>query len=135
MNYIKEIVTKGFLVDEEAKDIINNLNEDDFNSLVESLKKDNPFMVSKDYVKNLFLKEVRILKEFKKKKKMSIKDYVGFLNSKYSTLQGILIEKLELKDVVSINKSRGGLLLSSLFRTGNVYQRFQMKVSPTVLDV
>ena len=30
MNYIKELVTKGFLVDEEAKDIISNLNEDDF---------------------------------------------------------------------------------------------------------
>jgi len=108
MNYLKELVTRGFLVDEEAKDIINNLNEDDFNRLVESLKKDNPLMVSKDYVKNMFLKEVRILKEFKKKKKMSIKDYVGILNSKYDILQSILIEKLELKNVVSINKCISG---------------------------
>ncbi len=108
MSNLKKLVEVGFLVDEKAKELIEGLNEEDFEKLIESLKKDNPLMVSKSLVKNLFTKELKILSEFRPKRTVSIKDFVGFLNEKYIILQKILIEKIELKDAVSINKCSSG---------------------------
>lgn len=108
MKNLKELVSMGFLIDEDAKENINNLNEEDFNILVENVKKENPLTISNEFIKNIFAKEVKILKQLKMKKKMTIKDFVNFLNQKYNKLQEILIEKLEIKNVVSINKCGSG---------------------------
>jgi len=108
MNRLKELIELGFLIDETAKEDINSLNDENYKKLVEALKKEYPLVISQEFIKKLFIKEVKILKTFKKRDKLTIKDFVRLLNEKYNTLQKILLEKLELKDVVSINKCGSG---------------------------
>lgn len=108
MNRIKDLVTSDILIDERAKDDINKLSDEDYEKLVESIKKEQPFVVSKEFIKKTFVKDVKIIKIYKRKNTLTIKDFVKTLNEKYSKLQKILIEKLEINNIVSINKSSVG---------------------------
>ena len=129
MKKLKKLVSMGFLIDEDAKESINKLNEEEIDILVETLKKENPLMISNKFIKNIFTKEIKIIRQFKTKKKMTIKDFVGFLNKKYNKLQEILIEKLEIKNVVSINKCGSGSvsiigMVKTISDKGDIFEVF-----------
>lgn len=107
-SHLKNLINLGFLVDEKIKDKIEDLNEEEFYKLVENLKKDNIFIVNEDIIKNVLAGEIKILKLFKKTEMFAIQDFVKNLNNKYNFLQDILIKKLELSNIVSINKCSDG---------------------------
>lgn len=103
-NHIKNLVNLGFIVDEKASSRIETLNEEDFFRLIEALKKDNAFIVDENYLKKLFSQEVKVVSVLKKRESFTVQDLVKSLNERYSFLQSLLVKKLELSDVVSINK-------------------------------
>ena len=107
-NHIKNLINLGFLVDEDAKNSLEDLNEEDFYKIIENLKKENIFIVTNNIIKKFLTDEIKILKKFEPNKKLTIQDYVKTLNERYSYLQEILVKKLELKNIVSINKCSNG---------------------------
>lgn len=110
MNHIrvKNLISSGFLVNGEIASNIDALSEDDFILLQEKLKKEKAFVLSKEIIKRLLTKEIEILSQFKPVKSITIQDFVKTLNERYSFLQGILLDKVELKNIVSINKASNG---------------------------
>jgi len=103
-NHLKNLINLGFLVDEKISDRIEDLNEEQFYELVETLKKDNVFIVNKEVLRSVLVGDVKILKRFKKTEEFSIHDFVKKLNDRYNFLQDILMKKIELSNIVSINK-------------------------------
>ncbi len=108
MNFLKELLNQGFLIKEDAVEIIKELNEEKIKKLLEELKKTQTFILSKDIIKKILSSEVEILKEFEPRKSFSIQEYVKQLNERYNFLQNILLKKLELTNVISINKRSKG---------------------------
>lgn len=108
MSNLKELINSGFLVEEDSKNIIEKLNEKDFQKLLDSLKKEKVFIISKDLINKVLSKEIEILKQFKPIKSFTVQDFVKMLNERYSFLQNILLNKIELKNIVSINKASSG---------------------------
>jgi DNA polymerase II small subunit/DNA polymerase delta subunit B len=106
-NHIKNLVNLGFIVDEKAIPKIETLNEEDFFKLIEALKKENAFIVDDKFIKKLFSEDVKVLSILKKRCMFTVQEYVKDLNERYSFLQNLLVKKLELSDVVSINKIGG----------------------------
>jgi DNA polymerase II small subunit/DNA polymerase delta subunit B len=106
-NHIKNLVNLGFIVDEKAIPKIETLNEEDFFKLIEALKKENAFIVDDKFIKRLLFEDVKIASVMKKRCMFTVQEYVKDLNERYSFLQNLLVKKLELSDVVSINKIGG----------------------------
>lgn len=106
--HMKNLINLGFLVDEKAREKIESLNEEQFFKLMESLKKDNAFIVNEATLKTFLTEDVKIINTIKRMDAFSIQDFVKNLNERYSFLQGILIKKLEMSSVVSINKCSDG---------------------------
>jgi len=118
MNHIKNLISLGFLVDEDAINSLEKLNEEEFYKIVENLKKENIFIITSFVIMKILTEEIKILKTFKPNKKFTIQDYVKMLNERYSHLQGILVKKLELTNIVSINKcSSGNVSVIGLVKT------------------
>jgi len=109
MSHLKELIDQGFLVDEKTSKIIEDLNDDDFNKLIGSLKKED-FIISEETIRKILLDEVKILKTFEPKKFFTVQDMVKMLNERYDTLKDTLIKKLDLKNLVSINKCSSGMV-------------------------
>jgi len=109
-NHLKNLINLGFLVDEKIADKIEDLNEEELYNLVETLKKENIFIVNEEILRRVFVGEVRILRKFKKTEKITVQDFVKNLNNRYNFLQDILMKKIELSDIVSINKGNVGNL-------------------------
>ena len=107
-SHIKNLINLGFLVDEEIANRIENLNEEDFYKLIESLKKEKVYIITKDLLNKVLSEEVEILSQFKPIKSLTINDFVKMLNERYNSLQNILLNKVELKNIVSINKASSG---------------------------
>lgn len=107
-SHLKNLVNLGFLIDERIKDKIESLNEEDLFRLIESLKKDNIFIVNDNILKKLLSEDVKILRTFSKPEKFNVQDYVKNLNERYIFLQSILMKKLELPNIVSLNKASDG---------------------------
>jgi len=109
-NHLKNLINLGFLVDEKISDRIEGLNEEEFYNLVEILKKDNVFIVNEQILRKVLVGEVKILKKFKKAEEFTVHEFVKKLNDKYNFLQDILMKKIELSNIVSINKCGVGNL-------------------------
>jgi len=107
-SHLKNLINLGFLVDEKIIDRIEELNEEEFFKLVEKLKKENYFIVNEEVLKSLLASEVKILKSFKKSDSFAVYDVVKILNNRYTFLQDILLKKIELANIVSINKCGNG---------------------------
>jgi DNA polymerase II small subunit/DNA polymerase delta subunit B len=107
-NHIKNLINLGYLVDENIVKLIENIDEDNFYKLVEGLKKENVFMITNEVIKKILVRDVNIIKEFTPCKKFTVQDYVKNLNEKYNMLQSILLKRVELSDLISINKISNG---------------------------
>jgi hypothetical protein len=108
MSHLEELIKLGFLVEESSKESIEKLDEKRFQELVKHLKDEKPFIVSKDLINSILAREIEILKQFKPIEEFTVQDFVGVLNKRYSFLQSILLGKVELKNIVSINKVSSG---------------------------
>jgi len=117
MSHLKQLIDLGFLVEEDSKNVIEKLDENDFQKLIDNLKKEKVFLVTKNLINKILSKEIEILKQFKPIKSFTVQDFVKTLNERYSFLQNILLNKIELKNVVSINKaSSGGVSIIGLVK-------------------
>jgi len=115
-NHLKNLVNLGFLVDEKIKDSIESLNEEEFFKLIESLKKENVFMLNEEILKKFHAEDVKILRTAKKLEILSMQEFVKHLNERYAFLQSILMKKLELSNIVSINKADGNVTVIGLIK-------------------
>jgi hypothetical protein len=116
-DHLKNLANLGFLIDEKAKEAIAGLNEEQFLKLIESLKASNAFMVDLPAVKAVATEEVKIIRAMAKADSFTIQDFVKTLNEKYLFLQDLLAKKLNLSDVVSINKcSTGGATIIGMVK-------------------
>jgi len=117
-DHIKNLMNLGFLLDSDTADIVKNLDEESFYRLVEGLKNEKSVVLSKELIKKLLSKEVNIIRTFKPVQSFTVQDFVKTLNERYSFLQKILLSKLELSNVVSINKfSTGEVSIIGLVKT------------------
>jgi len=107
-NHLKNLINLGYLVDETVVSLVENIDEDNFYRLIEGLKKENSFMINNDLIKKILVRDINIIKEFKPSKKFTVQDFVKNLNEKYTTLQGILVKRVDFSDLVSINKIGSG---------------------------
>jgi len=107
-SHLKNLINLGYLVDENVANLIENIDEDTFYRLVEGLKKENLFLITNEIIKKILVRDVSIIKEFSQTKKFTIQDFVKNLNEKYNILQNILLKRVELADLISINKISSG---------------------------
>jgi len=107
-SHLRNLINLGFIVDEKVIDKIESLNEEEFFRLVEDLKKESAFLIDEEILKNLLASDVKILNFFKKAESFAIHDIVKTLNNRYNFLQDILLKKVELSNIVSINKCSNG---------------------------
>ena len=119
-NHLKNLINLGYLIDEAAVNSIENLNENDFYRLLEGLKKEDSFIINRNLVSKILFKGIEIIKEFTHVNKFTIQDYVKNLNEKYNILQNILIKRVEITDLSSINKlSSGNVSIIGLVKDKN----------------
>lgn len=117
-DHIKNLMNLGFLLDSDTADIVKNLDEENFYRLVEGLKNEKSVVLSKQLIKRILSKEVNVIRSFKPIQSFTVQDFVKTLNERYSFLQRILLSKLELSNVVSINKfSTGDVSIIGLVKT------------------
>ena len=107
-SHLKNLINLGFLLDEKIKDRIEGLSEEEFFKLIENLKKENIFIINEEVLKNLLSEDVKIIRCLSKEERFNVQDYVRNLNERYNFLQNILMKKLELQNIVSINKASDG---------------------------
>ena len=107
-SHLKNLINLGFLVDDRMTEKIENLNEEEFFKLIEGLKKENIFIVNENVLKTIVSDEVKVLSSAKRMESFNIQDFVRNLNERYVFLQNILMKKLELSNIVSINKCSDG---------------------------
>ncbi|NIO44078.1 MAG: hypothetical protein GTN36_00790 [Candidatus Aenigmarchaeota archaeon] len=109
-NHLKNLINLGFLVDEKIADKIEALSEEELYNLVEILKKENVFIINEENLRSVLVGDVKILRIFKKTEKFTVQDFVKNLNNRYTFLQDVLMKKLKLSNIVSINKGNVGNL-------------------------
>jgi hypothetical protein len=107
-SHVKNLINLGFLVDEEITEEVENLDEKTFYKLIDNLKKEKAFIISKELLNNILSKEIEIMKQFKPVDSFTVQDFVKTLNKRYNFLHDILLNKVELKNIVSINKAGNG---------------------------
>jgi hypothetical protein len=107
-SHLKNLINLGFLVDDRITEKIENLNEEEFFKLIEGLKKESIFIVNENVLKTIVSDEVKVLSSAKRMESFNIQDFVRTLNERYVFLQNILMKKLELSNIVSINKCSDG---------------------------
>ncbi len=107
-SHLKNLINLGFLVDDRMTEKIENLNEEDFFKLIEGLNKESIFIVNESVLKTIVSDEVKVLSSFKRMESYNIQDYVRGLNERYVFLQNMLMKKVELANIVSINKCTEG---------------------------
>jgi DNA polymerase II small subunit/DNA polymerase delta subunit B len=107
-SHVKNLINLGYLVDESIKELIEGLNENQFYTLVEDAKRENPFMINRDIVLKAKSSGVKVLKTFSPLEKFTVQEMVRSLNDRYSVLQNILLRRVEFSDLVSINKISAG---------------------------
>ena len=108
MTHLEELVKLGFLVEADIKDSIEDMEEKKFKILIEHLKKEKPFMVSTSMIEEIFAREIEIVKQFEPLESITVGEFVQALNRRYNFIQKILMNKVELKNIVSINKISNG---------------------------
>ena len=108
MTHLEELVKHNFLVEEDVKGPIEKLDEKRFGEVLERLKKEKPFMVTKEVLKGVLAIEIDMIKQLKPVENLTVQDFVQTLNRRYSFIQEILLGKVELKSAVSINKVGSG---------------------------
>jgi DNA polymerase II small subunit/DNA polymerase delta subunit B len=107
-SHVKNLINLGFLVDEEIAEKVEKLDEESFYKVIDFLKKEKPFMLTKDILSKILTKDIEILKQFKPVESFTIQDFVKTMNERYNFLHDILINKVEVKNIVSINKAGNG---------------------------
>ena len=107
MSHLEEIIGLGFLVEEQSKESIEKINDKKFEEFKKYLKEEKPFMVTKDVIVKFLARDIEIVKQFKPVDSFTVNDFVQSLNKRYSFLQDVLLSKVELKNIISINKVPG----------------------------
>ncbi|MBU3904784.1 MAG: hypothetical protein KJ906_01380 [Nanoarchaeota archaeon] len=111
MEIVKDLMKMGILVDQEAIDALNNLKDTELTVVVEKTKIERPLVLTPELV-SMYLKSTKyeIIKQFESKEAYTIQDIVEQLNKRYDFIQGLLMRKVELSNIVSINKCESGKL-------------------------
>lgn len=111
MELIKELMGLGILVEPDAVEKLQGLNEEQLKLIVERSKQDRPLVMT-DKIIDSFLKTTtfKVLKTIEKKKSFSVQDIVDMLNKRYDFIQSLLMRKIEMSNIVSINKCANGKL-------------------------
>jgi hypothetical protein len=107
-SHVKNLINLGYLVDDGASGLIEDLDENAFFSLTEAVKKDNPFIINQEFVGKATAPDIKIVKKSCSMTRFTVQEMVGKLNERYSALQNLLLRRVELSDMVSINKLSAG---------------------------
>ena len=110
-NIIKELIDFGILVEPEAGKVLEDLDQQSLSIILEKCKEQRPLMLTEDIIKT-YLKStsIKIIKRFEPLKTYSVQDIVEQLNKRYDFIQNLLMRKVELSNIVSINKCSNGKL-------------------------
>ncbi|MBU3897296.1 MAG: hypothetical protein KJ697_05215 [Nanoarchaeota archaeon] len=109
MNHIKDIMNLGVLIDPVANTRLNTLNENEIKRIIDKTREERPLILTSDII-DIFLKisNFNIIKSHKKQLRISMQELTDMLNKRYDFIQSILIRKVELSNIVSINKCTNG---------------------------
>jgi DNA polymerase II small subunit/DNA polymerase delta subunit B len=98
------------LIEDTIVERVKNLSQSDIALLLKEVKEKKPKLLTEDFINDAFGRKIKIIKEFHENQRYSVNNYVERLNNRYSFLQQILVKKMELKNIVSINKCSDGFL-------------------------
>jgi len=109
MNYVKDIMALGVLIDPEANKKLTQLSENEVSKIIDRTREERPLILTCEIIDNFMKKtSFKIIKTHIKPKKMSVQEYTDMLNKRYEFAQDILLKKVELTNIVSINKCTDG---------------------------
>lgn len=111
MEMIKELMGLGILVEPDVADLLKTLDNEKIKIIIERSKTERPLILTNDIIES-FLKQTsfKILKTMERKKSFTVQDMVDKLNARYDFIQNLLMRKIELSNIVSINKCTNGKL-------------------------
>jgi hypothetical protein len=72
------------------------------NSILEKIKEDRANILTEDAIVNYLSPRVRVIKEMDVKNISNIQEWTNHLNLKYNALQKLLVEKSDIKNIISI---------------------------------
>jgi hypothetical protein len=108
MDYIKELAKNGFFVEPSVASKIAKISLENFNLLMSKLKKLNLVVIDNSVFQEFFKQDIKIINEFRQTEKFSVRDYVKMLNERYDFIKEILMKKVEITNLLSINKASSG---------------------------
>ncbi len=109
MTYLKELMSLGILIDPDANDRLSKMDDVQKNIIIGKSKEERPLVLTNEII-DLYLKTTtfKILKTFNPVKSFTVQDIVDTFNKRYDFIQNLLVRKIELTNIVSINKCSNG---------------------------
>lgn len=106
----------GTLVDPVAVEQLKKLNQNETEVIIKKIKEQKPLMITPQLINQFLLPEIIIIKKFIQRDIHSIGDWIAALNDRYSTLQNILMKKLDPKTLSSINSANGHVTIIGMVK-------------------
>ena len=111
METVKELMKIGILVDPDSIEKLKTLNSDNLKLVIDKTKEERPLVLTPEIIE-IYLKvtNFKMIKQFDKKQTFTVQDIVDQLNKRYDFIQNLLMRKVEISNIVSINKCESGKL-------------------------
>ncbi|MBU5557679.1 MAG: hypothetical protein KQA33_01230, partial [Candidatus Aenigmarchaeota archaeon] len=101
-NKIQELIASGVLIEEKAAQKLSLMDNNKLNIVINKINIKKPTILTESLLLSYFPQPVKIIKEFNVIKPKSIQEFVNAINLKYTSLQNVLIQKTDIKNIVSI---------------------------------
>ena len=111
MEILKQMMDMGILVEPLVSERMNALSPNQLSIVVDKVKTERPLVLTEQilekYLKSSYFK---ILRNMSVTKRLTIQDFTETINKRYDFVQNLLMRKVELTNIVSINKCNSGKL-------------------------
>lgn len=99
---MQQLIASGILIEEKAAQKLISIDNERLNCIISKIIDKKPQILTESVLMECLSKPLNILKELLMEKPKSMQEFVNMLNLKYSGLQKILIEKTDIKNIVSV---------------------------------
>jgi len=99
---LQQLIESGLIIEEKAVKRIMDFDVNEFSTVVNKINEQKPSILTEAILFNYLPQPVKVIKKNEFKEVKNIQDLTKNLNLRYSAIQRILIEKLDIKDIFSI---------------------------------
>jgi len=98
----------GVLVEPEAIKRLESIEKDKLHIIFNKIKDNPPLTLSEGMLDAYMIPSIHVKKRKRDRKFHSIRDWSIFINTRYEALKDIIMNKIDTKNLISINKVSGG---------------------------